>query len=190
MPIWPGPPSGVSGRPGVGGKGAYPNTRAFAGHPPDFFARSRSRLIVGGASLKRHPVNAFFTIPSQTASLRLNYVSRSLLPLRGPMAATEFSIPVLVALGPDRTVRSVADAAEAIACLSSIYWPRAGKRYWREAAHVCMQAWHGYRTAENARMAFIAAAEAADVLFVGRCEPVRAAMSAPVDRDAAGAAAI
>ena len=35
-----------------------------------------------------------------------------------------------------------------------------------------------YRTAENARMAFIAAAEAADVLFVGRCEPVRAAMSA------------
>ena len=33
------------------------------------------------------------------------------------------------------------------------------------------QAWRGYRTAENARLAFIAAAEAADVLIVGHRDP-------------------
>ncbi len=83
------------------------------------------------------------------------------------MTEIEFKTPVLVVLGPGRTVRSVSNAAEAIACLSSIYWPKVGKQHWREAAHVCMQAWRGYRTAENARLAFIAAAEAADVLIVG-----------------------
>ena len=82
------------------------------------------------------------------------------------MAESEFDAPVRVALGPDRTVRIVLSAAEAIACLSSIYWPKAGRQCWREAAHVCMQAWRGYRTEENARLAFIAAAQAADVLVV------------------------
>ena len=81
------------------------------------------------------------------------------------MVESEFNTPVLVALGPDRTVRVVSNAAEAIACLSNIYWPKAGKQCWREAAHVCKQAWQGYRTEENARLAFIAAAQAADVLI-------------------------
>jgi hypothetical protein len=81
------------------------------------------------------------------------------------MAESEFNAPVSVAVGPDRTIRVVSNAAEAIACLSSIYWPKAGKQCWREAAHVCMQAWRGYRTEENARLAFIAAAQAADVLI-------------------------
>ena len=83
------------------------------------------------------------------------------------MAETAFSAPVFVSLGPDRTVRAIASAAEAVECLSSIYWPKAGKQHWREAAHVCTQAWRGYRTAENAQLAFIAAAKAADVLIVG-----------------------
>jgi Protein of unknown function (DUF982) len=83
------------------------------------------------------------------------------------MTAIEFNDPVFVALGPDRTLRVVSSAAEAVACLASIYWPKVGKQHWREAAHVCMQAWQGYRTAENARLAFIAAAAAADVLIVG-----------------------
>ena len=82
------------------------------------------------------------------------------------MAQSEFDAPVRVALGPDRTVRIVLSAAEAIACLSSIYWPKAGRQCWREAAHVCKQAWRGYRTEDNARLAFIAAAQAADVLVV------------------------
>src|SRR4029079_5273694 len=77
------------------------------------------------------------------------------------MTEAEFNVPVLVVLGPDRSVRAISSAAQAIACLSSIYWPKAGKQRWREAAHVCTQAWRGYRTAENARLAFIAAAEAA-----------------------------
>ncbi len=99
-------------------------------------------------------------------------------PIAGPyflnetiMAETEFITPVLVALGPGRTVRVVSSAADAIACLSSIYWPKVGKQHWREAAHVCMQAWHGYRTAENARLAFLAAAQAADVLIIRHRDP-------------------
>ena len=87
------------------------------------------------------------------------------------MAETEFNVPVLVVLGPDRTIRAVSTAGEAVACLSSIYWPKAGKQHWREAAHVCTQAWRGYRTAQNARLAFIAAAKAADVLIVGHRDP-------------------
>ena len=87
------------------------------------------------------------------------------------MAESEFNAPVLVALGPDRTVRVVSNAAEAIACLSSIYWPKAGKQCWREATHVCKQAWRGYRSEENARLAFIAAAQAADVLIGGHRRP-------------------
>ena len=83
------------------------------------------------------------------------------------MAESDFNTPVRVALGPDRTVRVVSNTAEAIACLSSIYWPKVGRQYWREAAHVCMQSWRGYRTEENARLAFIAAAQAADVLIGG-----------------------
>jgi Protein of unknown function (DUF982) len=83
------------------------------------------------------------------------------------MAHSEFNSPVLVALGPDRTVRVVSNAAEAVACLSSIYWPKAGKQCWREATHVCMQAWRGFRTEENARLAFIAAAQAADIVIGG-----------------------
>ncbi|MCD6072489.1 MAG: hypothetical protein K0S42_3005 [Microvirga sp.] len=92
------------------------------------------------------------------------------------MAQSEFNAPVLVALGPDRTVRVVSNAAEAIACLSSIYWPKTGKQRWREACHVCMQAWRGYRTEENARLAFIAAGQAADVLIVGHRRPVGTAL--------------
>ncbi len=87
------------------------------------------------------------------------------------MTEIEFHTPVLVALGPGRIVRAVSNASEAIACLSTIYWPKVGKQHWREAVHVCMQAWRGYRTAENARLAFIAAAEAADVLIVGHRDP-------------------
>ena len=83
------------------------------------------------------------------------------------MAESDFNTPVRVALGPDRTVRVVSNTAEAIACLSSIYWPKVGRQCWREAAHVCMQAWRGYRTEKDARMAFIAAAQAADVLIGG-----------------------
>ena len=83
------------------------------------------------------------------------------------MAETAFSDPVFVSLGPDGTVRAISRPAEAIECLSSIYWPKVGKQHWREAAHVCTQAWRGYRTAENAQLAFIAAAKAADVLIVG-----------------------
>jgi hypothetical protein len=92
------------------------------------------------------------------------------------MAQSEFNAPVLVALGPDRTVRVVSNAAEAIACLSSIYWPKTGKQRWREACHVCMQAWRGYRTEESARLAFVAAGQAADVLVVGRRRLVGAAL--------------
>ena len=87
------------------------------------------------------------------------------------MTEIEFHTPVLVALGPGRTVRAVSSAAEAVACLSNIYWPKVGKQHWREASHVCMQAWHGYRTAENARLAFIAAADAAGILIVGYRDP-------------------
>ncbi|HEV2900332.1 MAG TPA: DUF982 domain-containing protein [Pseudaminobacter sp.] len=83
------------------------------------------------------------------------------------MAESEFNAPVLVVLGPDRTVRVVSNAAEAIACLSSIYWPKAGRQCWREAAHVCAQAFRGYRSEENACLAFIAAAHAANVLIGG-----------------------
>ena len=90
------------------------------------------------------------------------------------MVESEFNTPVLVALGPDRTVRVISNAAEAIACLSNIYWPQAGKQRWREAAHVCKQAWRGYRTEENARLAFIAAALAADVLIEGHRRPAAA----------------
>ena len=86
------------------------------------------------------------------------------------MAESEFDAPVRVALGPDKTVRIVLNAAEAIACLSNIYWPKAGKQCWREAAR-CMQAWRGYRTEEDARLAFIAAAQAADVLMSGIVSP-------------------
>jgi hypothetical protein len=82
------------------------------------------------------------------------------------MAETKFHTPVLVALGPGRTVHAASSAAEAVACLSNIYWPKVGKQQWHEAAHVCMQAWHGYRTTENARLAFISAAQAANVLIV------------------------
>ena len=57
------------------------------------------------------------------------------------MAQSEFDTPIRVVLGPDRTVRVVSNTAEAIACLSSIYWPKVGKQCWREAAHVCTQAW-------------------------------------------------
>ena len=87
------------------------------------------------------------------------------------MAQSEFDTPIRVVLGPDRTVRVVSNTAEAIACLSSIYWPKAGRRCRREAAHVCMQAWRGYRTVEDARLAFIAAAQVADVLFGGHRRP-------------------
>ena len=83
------------------------------------------------------------------------------------MVAIEFNSPVLVALGPDRTVRVVSSAAEASECLSSVYWPKVAKRLSLEAVHVCMQALHGYRTVDNARLAFIAAAEATEVLIVG-----------------------
>ena len=96
------------------------------------------------------------------------------------MAQSEFDAPVRVALGPDRTVRIVLSAAEAFACLSNIYWPRAGRQYWREAAHVCMQAWRGYRTEENARLAFIAAAQAADVLVVGHHHSAGTALASEV----------
>ena len=87
------------------------------------------------------------------------------------MAQSEFDTPIRVVLGPDRTVRVVSNIAEAIACLSSIYWPKAGRQGRREAAHVCMQAWRGYRTVEDARLAFIAAAQVADVLFGGHRRP-------------------
>ena len=87
------------------------------------------------------------------------------------MAESEFDAPVLAALGRDTTARVVSNSAEAIACLSSIYWPKAGKQCWREAAHVCMQAWRGYRTEEDARLAFIAAAQAAGVLIGGHRHP-------------------
>ena len=96
------------------------------------------------------------------------------------MAESEFDAPVRVALGPDRTVRIVLSAAEAIACLSSIYWPKAGRQCWREATHVCMQAWRGYRTEEDARLAFIAAAQAADVLIVGHRHPAGIALAPEV----------
>ncbi|WP_188130500.1 DUF982 domain-containing protein [Neomesorhizobium albiziae] len=94
------------------------------------------------------------------------------------MAANEFNAPVLVALGPQRTIRVVSSAAEAIECLSSIYWPRVAKRHSLEAVHVCMQAWHGYRTAESARQAFIAAAQAATVLIVGNHRPAGSHLAA------------
>ena len=84
------------------------------------------------------------------------------------MAPIEFNPPVLVSMGPDRTVRVVTSVAEAFECVSCVYWPRVAKRYSLEALHVCMQALHGYRTVESARLAFIAAAEAAEVLIVGR----------------------
>lgn len=87
------------------------------------------------------------------------------------MAANEFNTPVRVALGPDKTVRVVSCAIEAIECLSNIYWPKVAKRFSLEALHVCMQAWRGYRTAEDARLAFIAAARATDVLIIGSREP-------------------
>ena len=96
------------------------------------------------------------------------------------MAETAFSAPVFVSLGPDRTVRAIASAAEAVECLSSIYWPKAGKQCWREATHVCMQAWRGYRTEEDARLAFIAAAQAADVLIVGHRHPAGIAFAPEV----------
>jgi hypothetical protein len=88
------------------------------------------------------------------------------------MAAIEFNIPVRVALGPDKTVRVVSCATEAIECLSNIYWPKVAKRFSLEALHVCMQAWRGYRTAEDARLAFIAAARATNVLIIGGPDPV------------------
>jgi hypothetical protein len=94
------------------------------------------------------------------------------------MAAIEFNTPVLVALGPHRTVRTVSSAAEAIECLSSIYWPKVAKRCSLEAVHVCMQAWHGYRTAESARQAFIAAAQAAEVLIAGHRDPAGSLLAA------------
>ena len=94
------------------------------------------------------------------------------------MTEIEFQAPVLVALGPGRIIRVVSNASEAIACLSSIYWPKAGKQQWREATHVCRQAWRGYRTAENASLAFIAAAEAADVLIVGHRDPAGSLLAA------------
>ena len=89
---------------------------------------------------------------------------------RGPMASNEFHAPVLVVLGPQRTVRIVTSAAEAIECLSSIYWPKVAKRHSLEAVHVCMQAWRGYRTTESAREAFIVAAQASAVMIVGQQE--------------------
>jgi hypothetical protein len=96
------------------------------------------------------------------------------------MAESEFNAPVLVVLGPDRTVRVVSNAAEAIACLSSIYWPKAGKQRWREAAHVCKQAFRGYRSEENARLAFIAAAQAAGVLGGGHCHSAGSTLASVV----------
>ena len=102
------------------------------------------------------------------------------------MTEAEFNVPVLVVLGPDRSVRAISSAAQAIACLSSIYWPKAGKQRWREAAHVCTQAWRGYRTAENARLAFIAAAKAADVLIVGHRDPAGSLLAEALDRKETG----
>ena len=97
---------------------------------------------------------------------------RRILSIETKMAEAAFNVAVIVVLGPDRTDRTIWSAAEAVACLSSIYRPKAGKQHWREAAHVCTQAWRGYRTAENARLAFIAAAKAADVLIVGAPDAV------------------
>jgi len=49
-----------------------------------------------------------------------------------------------------------------------------------EAAHVCMQAWRGYRTEKDARMAFIAAAQAADVLIGGHRSSASTALASEV----------
>jgi Protein of unknown function (DUF982) len=118
-------------------------------------------------------VNAFFTVLSQPSGLQHSLARRIsfYFPNETKMTEIEFDTPILVVLGPDRTVRIVASPAEAVACLSSIYWPKVGRQHWREATHVCMQAWRGYRTAENARLALIAAAQAADVLIVGARDP-------------------
>ena len=67
------------------------------------------------------------------------------------MAQSEFNAPVLVALGPDRTVRIVSNAAEAIACLSSIYWPKAGKQCWREARVEGGKAFLGVHVAKSVK---------------------------------------
>jgi Protein of unknown function (DUF982) len=121
----------------------------------------------------RWTINAFFTVSSQAAGLYFSLPSRMSphFPNETTMTEIAFTTPVLVVLDPDKTARVVSSPAEAVACLSSIYWPKVGRQHWREASHVCMQAWHGYRTAENARLAFIAAARAADVLIIGTRDP-------------------
>jgi hypothetical protein len=134
-------------------------------------------------------VNVFFTLLSQAMwsrvplgeprptsgdddSLRQSSVCRHrFLRSEAIVAEIEFNTPVRVALGPEKSVRVVSCAIEAIECLSNIYWPKVAKRSSLEAQHVCMQAWRGYRSAEDARQAFIAAARATDALIVGGSEP-------------------
>ena len=170
---------------------------------------ARTALAVGalqkdvayGSRLLSNPTTATISSPSRCklyrrGSIRLSYErgsSSNRLTTASPflsgttMAPIEFNPPVLVSMGPDRTVRVVSSVAEAFECLSCVYWPRVAKRYSLEALHVCMQALHGYRTVESARLAFIAAAEAAEVLIVG---PSRSSRTQPLGGEASAPASV
>jgi len=78
------------------------------------------------------------------------------------MSDKRFIKPVTIRLG---TNRSVTSAREAVDVLMSVHWPGERGPKHHEARDTCLKALDGYRSAAEARHAFIEAAKGAGILI-------------------------
>lgn len=80
------------------------------------------------------------------------------------MSDKRFTRPVRIRLG---AIRDVTSPRQAIDVLLSVHWPGECGHKHHEARDICLKALDGYRSAAEARHAFIEAAREADILVDG-----------------------
>lgn len=80
-------------------------------------------------------------------------------------ASKPFARPVLVQFGRSGALRKIATTGEAAECLATVWPLERGPRH-KLAIATCLEVFDGRRSSEDARRAFVEAAEESDVVFI------------------------